>query len=642
MSRTVRWGLLTLSMLGCKEPTVTTDITDPVLEPGALEAGVASARIPAPVGIGTAGFGPFGAPSSVTPFSEMYPGTQRVLGHPQISAVALSRGEGFETIFLRVDTVGVFAQLRREIVLEASRRVGRDLDDAIILGATHTHSGPGRVLNTGTEGSSPFDLIVDTFDAGFYADFVNAAAGVVEAAMDDLRPARLGTSMGTCTDGHSDRRCEDGSYTNDAMPVLAVERDGQVDAVVLAYSVHGTMLGIDDLYLSADVSGAIEQVVEDRFDHPVEALFFNSWGADMSPANPDVELTGAQALVGDLPRMWSVGSVVADAVESAIAGATWFDEPELRSAVYRVPIDRTLIGYESGEFPFEYGAVYCTGEQPCENPEPLEDLDRACLGFTDVFPAPTQVDVSVGQIGNFALVTFPGEPGTRLAEALMDLISTDYTDVEDFLFLGYTQDYLGYSILEDDWWLGGYEASGSLWGPRQGDYLIEAVRGVYAGWRGDSAEATLPALEPFPYTVAADHEAYPAVDGNTVHTDVLQTYAAGELVEVVVRGQDPGLGAPRAWLVDADGLAVTRPGGLTHDSDGYGFELELEVDPPWVNEDGDIDRMPRSFLWTFRTTTRSQLPRGVDLSGGTYEMVVEVPQADGTTVEVRSGSFTVE
>ena len=73
--------------------------------------------------------------------------------------------------------------------------------------------------------------------------------------------------MADAPGGHSDRRCEDGlDYTNDDAPIVAFERDDEIQAIVMSYAIHGTVLGIDDLTLSQDVSGGIERAIEDRFD----------------------------------------------------------------------------------------------------------------------------------------------------------------------------------------------------------------------------------------------------------------------------------------------------------------------------------------------------------------------------------------
>ncbi len=640
----MRVYLAALALLAACTTTESPDV-EPAPEPGDLLAGVATARIPAPVGIGTAGFGPTGAASYDTPYSDLYPGTKRILGHPEVKAVALTRGEGFEVVFVRLDAVGMFSQLRRQIVNEVSDRIGRDMDDAILIGATHTHSGPGRVLNSNSEEPSVFDLVVDRFHPEFYDRFVDTVASTIVAAIDDARPARIGTSMATCSEGHDDRRCEDGgNYENPDLPMIAVERDGQVDAVVFAYAVHGTVLSIDDSYLSQDVSGAIEQVIEDRFDHPVEAVFFNSWGADMSPSSPDVAVREWGDRQVDAARMLRVGSVVADAVHDELGSLVWTDEPEISLRTIRQPINRELIGYEPSEFNYEFGAVFCGlgSEAPCDPPERQDWLDGACLPFGESFPAPIQTDFTFGTVADFTVVTWPGEAGTELAELLMARLRAEHDDIGSVMFLGYTQDYLGYSILEDDWWNGGYESSGSLWGPRQGEYLLERAVEAY-GWFAEGTEGGLGPLEPFPYTVVSSRVTEDALDVGTLSVDVAPTYGAAETITVAVNGRDPWLGAPLAWIETADGTAITRPNGAPLDSDTYDFDVELSVEPPYadLDDDGEVDVEARTFSWQIRTSTRSPLMDGYELAAGSYRIAVAIPLGDGTDEVVYTSDFEV-
>ena len=90
-----------------------------------------------------------------------------------------------------------------------------------------------------------------------------------------------------------------------------------VDAVLFAYPVHGTCLDREDWTLSREVSGAIEQYVEQGFDHPVMAMYFNSWGADMGPGDPTVQEQPGAQLPGGYDRMNRIGRVVAEEVHNA-------------------------------------------------------------------------------------------------------------------------------------------------------------------------------------------------------------------------------------------------------------------------------------------------------------------------------------
>ncbi len=626
--RTSPWiALAAVVCLGCPPQEVETP------EPGELRIGLSRVRMPAPVGIGTVGYGPIGAAANPTPFSEIFPGTKRVHGHPDFKAVALSRGPDFEVVFLRADTVGVFQQFRRAVVEELMARTGRDFEDILVIGGTHTHSGPGRVI----DGGGLFNIIADTFFPEFYERMVEGMADAVEEAYADLRPARLGHAIAYAEDAHGDRRCEDGvDYTNSKAPLLVVERDGQIDAVLTSFAIHGTVLSIDDHTLSAEVHGAIEAAVEDRFERPVEVLAFNSWGADMSPASPPSRGEGA-TLPGGFDQMGAIGEVVADAVEIALSDVVWTDDPSIAMRTYRIPIDRASIGYASDEFQYEYGGVFCGSNHVADcDPETIAaGIDGQCMAFNDEYPAPRQTVISAGQVGDWHFVTWPGEPGTLLAESLIASLTTR-DGVSDVLFLGYAQDYLGYSLAEDDWWQGGYEASGALWGPRQGEYLLARTAEVFDLYVTGAAARPAdepPQVVPFSAGEFSPREATTALTPGSVLVDVAAEVTPSDVVVFAVAGHDPWLGTPLARLVTEGGDPVARPGGKPLDSDTYAFWVDLEPEPSYR---ADEDAASRTFRWRFSLPV-ARAGAGRALSAGGYRIAVTL--ADGT--EVPSGVFTV-
>ncbi len=639
----LRRGVGGLALLAACQGGVTDepDTDGPPPEPGPFLAGVAKASLGAPLGIGTIGNAP-GGPSNDTPFSQIYAGTTTSFGENEAEVVALSRGEGFEVIFVRLDTIGMFSQLRNAIVDEVALRTGRaGLDDAIVLAATHTHAGPGRILNTGTTATTPLDIVADTFWAPFYERFVDRVATAIVAAIDDLRPAELGTAVGYRGDAHADRRCEDGIYENGTLPMLAVRRapegggEPTVDALLVGYAIHGVAYGRDSLTLSQDVTGAMETAIEDRLPGPAQVSVFNSWAADMSIGSPEVTLTAASPVNGDHFRVARAAEALAIEVEAQLDALTWTDAPDIRVSTRRLPIDREAIGYEDGVFPFPYGGVYCQGEQECDGDlERIETLDDRCVPFSETVPAPSQTAVTVGRVGPYALTTFPGEPGTRLAEHIIERLQEAHDDVEDVLFFGYSQDYLGYSLLEDDWWLGGYEASGALWGPRQGQYLSDAIVQKYADWAAGRADDGPPRLEPFPYTPESYVPAG-ATDVGAVAADVPVEVQAGALVTFGVYGSDPWLGTPWLEVLDADGAVVRRPGGQPLGPEGMVVQWSLDVSPPW-----GTSAATRTFTWTATLSTASLSPAGYALEPGDYTLRAHVPAESGEVV-ASSEAFTV-
>jgi hypothetical protein len=608
-------------------------------EPGAFVAGSAMALLPAPVGIGTAGNSPFGAPPSDSPYAGSFPATHTIFGQPSVKAVALSRGEGFEIVLVRTDMIAIVQQLRDAVIAEVRTRTGRDLDDALIWSATHTHSGPGRFIQ-----GDLYSLITDRFFPLWYDRLITTVADTVVAALDDARPAELGFVMSSAHDGHSDRRCEDGvDYQNDALPIVAVRRDGRIDNIVLSYSLHGTVIGMDDETLSRDVSGGIEEKVENLFDGPGLAMLMNGWAADMAPGSPTLPDAVLSDRPGNYERIERVGVYMQEAVAAALPTLAWTSEPTLLSRTVRYPIGRNEIGYGLGEFPYPFGGVYCQGGNDCVTIEPVPDLDESCVAFPETSPAPMQTLTTVGQLGPAHFATWSGECGTLLAEDLIaDMRSQD--GVGDTIFFGYTNDYLGYALQESDWWYGGYEASGAMWGPRQGDYMRGRIAEAFAAWKGGGTVSWAEPGVPAGFDRTGGDKVVPedAIEFGTVAAEVAEGYGPTDVVEWEVLGADPWFGNPVArlqTLYGVDWTDVTTVSGRTVDSSTMAFWVELAVDPEWDDAAGFTT--PRRFRWRFHFPLAQREPGWPGPQGGVFRFAVALPDGAGGSEEVASAPFTV-
>jgi hypothetical protein len=621
------------------------DTTEELPDPGEFRAGVATVKMPAPLGIGTSGYGGMGQDPSFTPFADTYPGTTRIHGALTFKAVALSRGDHYEVVFVRSDTVGVFQHLREAVIDELEVRLGKDMDDSLVMGGNHSHSGPGRMVYS----DGLLTLLADTFFPEFYDNMVDALADVVELALLDLAPAEVGFAMAEHHTAHEDRRCENDALDviqeNPALPILAVQRDGQVDALVMSYGYHGTILDIDDLTLCPDMGGVAEMKIAERFDHPVQVLLFNAWGGDMRPGDEEVDPAAVGAdLPGGFQKMEGLGYVLADAIHPVVESIVYTDTPGLRANTRRIQLGREALQYEDGEFPYEYGGVYCggAGDGNCEDDTPMEDIDQACVPFPEDEPAPDVTVVTVGQIDDMYFVTGTGEWVTNLADNLLaDMSAVAGTD--DLMFIGYAQDYTGYSVSEDDWWQGGYEAGGTLWGPRQGDHIVARSAEVFQSFMDGGA---LPYEEPAPVDPFAGYtyDAYPAevgLNAGDLDQDVPATAGVTDVVSFTVLGGDPWNGPPIATLEQDTGggfSSVLRTDGSEVTSDGYEFWVDLTTDPAYE----DIIPSPiRTFYWTFSFPVGHRVPTALPALDGQLRFSVTVPTADGGAEAVTTGAFTV-
>ncbi len=646
--------LLALLLIGCPEdpPADDDDTTeDEPPEPGEFQAGIATVTIPAPLGSPTVGFGQIGVDPSPTPFADKYPGTTRQHGALVFRAVALSRGEGFEVVLVSGDLLGFGSQARSGVIDELETRVGRDLDDALIVGCNHTHGGPGRWVDK----TGPYELGFDSFHPEMFTRITGALADVVELALADLAPAEIGHVIASTSDAHNDRRCENDALDllqeNPSLPVLAVRRDGQLDALVMSYGYHGTVIDADELTLNGDMGGFVEMKVAEAFDHPVNVLFFNSWGGDSQPGDPGIDPDAVGALQPDgYDRLESIGAHVADTVVPRLDEIVYTDEPDISAVTRYVAIDLDEIGYAADEFDYEGGGVYCAQgiDGNCEDDTPMNELgyelDEMCLPFPDDDPAPKVTPFTVGRLGELYLVTTNGEWSTSLVDHVTAEVWS-LTGSDQVMVVGYAQDYMGYSITEEDWWQGGYESGGAIWGPRQGDYLAQRVVEIFHHWF-DPGYA-LPFTEAEPLVPWANYEFDPyapeaALGVGEVSQDVPATAATTDVVSFTVQGTDPWFGLPVATLEQDTGggfSPVLRPDGTGVDSNGYEFWIDLSTDPSYA------DSMPaiRTFDWTFHFPVTHRVPTSVtDLSGQFRFRVVVPTDLEGGVAEATTGSFTVD
>jgi len=657
MSRRIPLCFLLL-LIACDGPTDDTDagasdaghdadvlpprVHEELPTPEGLTAGVATVRIQAPVGIGTVGFAGFTEDPNPTPFSELFPGTTRSHGDLSFRAVALSRGDAFEVVFVRLDTVGVYQQLREAVLDEMETRIGRRLDESLIMAANHTHSGPGRMLQVPR--GSPLNVAADNFFPEFYDGVVNAVADAVEMALDDRRPAELGLTVASTSAAHEDRRCENDSLPqiqeSPDMPLVVVRREDRIDAIVASYGYHGTIQGYDALTLSGDMGSFVEERIEQRFDHPVTVLFFNSWGGDMAPSNPPESPTASGPMQPNgYDRMERLGEVVADAVMPEIAMMAFSSDHAIRARTYRVRLDTEVIGYDAETFNYPHGGLYCTGEGNCTDSTRVEGLDSACVTLNSRAGLPKQTLLSAGQVGDLFFVTAPGEWTTALAASVLDEVRS--VSGGNAMFIGYAQDYTGYSTGLEDWWQGGYEASGAIWGPSQGDYLADRSREAFSTFFEAWTEP--PWRQPAVVPAFSGYDGYELyvpespVGLGTVSTDVTATVTSDDIVTFTVQGSDPWLGVPVASLESADGTAVMRSTGLPVDSHSHDLWVDLTVEPTYV----DMERASeRTFSWTFSFPVSHRAGSSMpDLAGG-YRFRVSVP-AEGGPTEVTTGTFTV-
>jgi hypothetical protein len=623
-------------------------------EPVPFRAAFAASQMPAPLGAPICGNAPGSKPPS--PYSDQFPGSKQAYQFPTIR-IAVLEGGTERMLFIRLDLIGVNVYFVERVARDLSDVTGYDWNGKVFAGATHTHSSSGRLGDGAIWG-----LMADTFFPALFERMVSTTVALAVEALTDMGPAKFGYGVVETDLLHNDRRCENPDLRDDRLHLLRFDEvDGTPMGLIMVHSAHGTVFGSEDRHMSRDIVGGFEAKVAESFDTPVEVFFLQAGAGDMSPASAEYNNEGDLPDIGhDYNRIEAVGNVAADVVQGTFWDINTSTDAPITARSFYVPLGRDAMGYEEGVFPFEGGGAYCgsTFDAPCWDgePKPIADLDKKCLdikmlasGMGIDETAPDRTMVSAALIGDLLLVTFPGEPVTQCTLNVEEGVRTLFPDQEKIIVLGYAQDYVGYSVPEWDFYQGGYEASGALWGPKQGDHITAHAIEVATALLEGNEDVAYVDPGPFPLLETAGAkfaDTYCEVAG-TVVTEPLATVSAGETVLFEFTGGSPWLLLPSVILEKEDGdsfAPVTRPNGSVVDSLGY--EYFIEVLPVPTYED-DLAIKKRTFTWRFQLPTDRRAEAAIFPLSGTYRFhatgsFLPVGGSEPEPYDITSAPFTVE
>ncbi|MCB9537204.1 MAG: neutral/alkaline non-lysosomal ceramidase N-terminal domain-containing protein [Myxococcales bacterium] len=584
------------------------DAPTPVGQPGQLHAGVSVVPLDYPMGVSMAGFG--GRPGPRTPYAKALGGSDRVFEDMDVRVIAVSTDDEF-LILMRLPLcwstdymLALTAQKLQALTVDDAHPNGINFDGKIITSATHSHSQPGRYWNLvpatgfGVFGYGAFSPeMVDRYTTSF--------AHAIKAALDDMRPAKMGWAMLDDFDPnsriHSDRRGASPQFRDDRMLVLRVD-DAETDTpmgAIVNFAIHGTHM--EETWLTGDAPGGIERIATERLSAkvgaPVPVLFFQGNAGDISPRGDD----GTRV---NWAKMQAVGHRAWAPFERAWEAATPRSDVRLEVVTRRIPVSYELMGYdrEVPEFqapngrPQVYGAFQCVTDERRPEDEPYMDGMLGCrLNIQSYLGAPVvqlqkttlsafRLDVCPTRgadcdTGPLVVNTLPGESTSILGVALSDEIEADAraAGLDDLRVMnfGYSQDHHLYLLTPEDWFHGGYEAAQGLWGWKLGRYLMDNSRALAGQLFTDEKEDNTTGIKPTWWPALEDDTVEPTETVGEPGAAVIQPPAAaprGALIETRWTGGHPGVDVPtvRLEVQIVNGWATAlRPGDWPYDHGGF-------------------------------------------------------------------------
>ena len=329
-----------------------------------------------------------------------------------------------------------------------------------------------------------------------------------------------------------------GKYKDPHLTVLRVDTvSGDPIGMFYAFGMHGTSLGGSNAMWSSEAPGHTEYALMSRFDHPMVVGMFQHGGGDASPRGVDREYARLES-IGELAAdsiydLWDATPTSSDpfTLETVTHGI-----PTARDDIrvtrggtvdwYYAPFDpeyepdEQVFGPDGevlsplDEFNTEFGGAFCGDDDPLipgvgigSDSFPYSScVDVGTIGliiasFFDLSEAQLPLSESIRAQATASLWSgitvlkpdgsviqddvlwgfFPGETTAIYTESFRRR-AEESLGITTAIPIGYAQDHEGYLLITEDWLAGGYEPNINIWGPLQGEYILEHVLDMSGVW----------------------------------------------------------------------------------------------------------------------------------------------------------------
>lgn len=331
----------------------------------------------------------------------------------------------------------VFPQPVADVLLA---RLSRELGvprSAIVLSATHTHSGSGGIGH-----GLLFEQVFGAYSSRTLEGIEERILWAARQAIKNSGSARWGIARDPAAlQGLLENRAVPDGPADPALGVLVLEGEKRdVQAVLVSAAAHPTLMDSQDLRFSADFPGEICRRIEESYPGSV-CLFLNGAAGDARPRDA----------IGGSPdeRIERFGRAVAEGVAGLVSRTRIQERGDLAAwgAVFSLPAPQLRLG------PIPIHPQIGRMMRPTETFISLITLDNVLL-------TPLSAEVTA-------------EVGTELKQRL---VGRSWTP----LLIGYANGYLGYVVAARQYDGGSYEASMTWYGPGMAETLIRQIEELAA------------------------------------------------------------------------------------------------------------------------------------------------------------------
>lgn len=241
-----------------------------------------------------------------------YPHVERMstgVHDPLYSSVLYLENGCEQVLFIANDIIFVSKKLTRNVRSRIEQATGVR-SDAIMLSATHTHSGPMTIDYISNE-ADPIVPKTDTKYVQFLEDQIVAAAC---QAVEQAQPAQIGLAVADGTGVGTHRRDPSGLSDLDVPVLLVKSQDGSKNiACMVVCAMHPTVLHEDSTLISGDFPGMTRQFLQKEIlGQECPVIYHTGASGNQSPRHVTNANTFTEAKrIGDLLGK-SIASVIPD------------------------------------------------------------------------------------------------------------------------------------------------------------------------------------------------------------------------------------------------------------------------------------------------------------------------------------------
>ena len=391
------------------------------VEPKPFLAGTAKTQIISPDGIHLAGYGKRRSKKSVSVHDPVF-----------IRALAVEAGSK-RVVIVNCDLLAVSNELFETVLEKVNHDIHLKPEDLMIT-ATHTHSGPGGLSDKFWEG-----FATGPFHEEFFETLTDQMAGVIVQAIGDLEPARIQAERADASDLIKNRMVEDGPIDPEVGIIEFQIADGKEKAILVNFSAHATVLGSENLSMSGDYPGAMEQHLEQ--EQGTIALFTAGAVGDQTARPPEVKNGNPEKI--RMKRAAAMGKILAERVQQAIEHDTWIDCGGIDSIRIPVYLPPTQVRVSKNfRLPSFFGNLFF---------DSTSSLQAIRIGEQVLLGVPADLSSQIG----LKIKEYGKRLGLRV------------------LIMGFANDYVGYIIPQESYKKGSYAGRMSFNGPHMDQYFWE-------------------------------------------------------------------------------------------------------------------------------------------------------------------------